>query len=404
MEIFKMAWRNVWRSRRRSLTTIVAMAFALLTMLLLSGLFEGMLRTMERDIVDLEVGDIQIFADDYRKNPSIYTRISEPDAVLAPLDAAGFPASARLLAFGLAAGGESSAGASFRGVDVERDARVSRVHKEVAEGHWLDESDPKGVVIGKGLARILALGLGDELLVLSQAADGTMAYELYQIRGILRSVGGAVDRTGVFMTQPSFRELMALPDGAHQIIVRRPEGTDLSLAAQRVSSLASPLEVKTWKQILPTLASYLESARGMVAVLYLIIYSAVGILLLNSMLMAVFERIREFGVLKAIGVGPLSVMGLILIETAIQTGIALACGLLLSLPGLYYLSTTGLDIASLASVEIMGASFNPIWRALFAPSIFAGPILMLVVIVILAVLYPALKAAWIEPITAMEHQ
>ncbi len=160
MEIFKMAWRNVWRNRRRSLTTISAMSFALLMMLLLSGLFEGMLLTMEKDIVELEVGDIQVFAGDYRENPSIYTRIQEPDRVMGPLDAAGFPASDRLLAFGLAASDESSAGASFRGVNVERDARVSRVHSEVGEGHWLDPGDPAGVVIGKGLARSLSAGVG----------------------------------------------------------------------------------------------------------------------------------------------------------------------------------------------------------------------------------------------------
>ncbi len=404
MEVFKMAWRNVWRSRRRSLTTISAMTFALLLMLVLSGLFEGILRGMEENIVELEVGDIQVFADDYRKNPSIYTRIQQPEALLELLDSAGFPAAARLLAFGLAAGEESSAGASFRGVDVERDARVSRVHAEIAEGSWLDESDPKGVVIGKGLAKTLGLGLGEEVLVLSQAADTTMAYELYRVRGILRSVGGAVDRTGIFMTQPTFRELMVVPDGVHQIIVRRPGGIALPAAALQVESLATPLEVKTWKQILPTLASYLESARGMVGFLYLIIYSAIGILLLNSMLMAVFERVREFGVLKAIGVGPLGVMALILAETAIQTGIALVLGIALSLPALLYLSTTGLNIAAMASVSIMGASFNPIWKAILAPSLFSQPILILLFIVVVAVLYPALKAALIQPVTAMEHR
>jgi ABC-type lipoprotein release transport system permease subunit len=379
------------------------MSFALLMMLLLSGLFEGMLLTMEKDIVELEVGDIQVFAGDYRENPSIYTRIQEPDRVMGPLDAAGFPASDRLLAFGLAASDESSAGASFRGVNVERDARVSRVHSEVGEGHWLDPGDPAGVVIGKGLARSLSAGVGGEILVLSQAADGTMAYELYRIRGVLKRLGAAVDRTAVFMNQETFRELMVVPEGVHQIIVRRPEGVDLAAAAIKVGSLATPLEVMTWRQILPTLASYLDSARGMVGFIYFIFYSAIGILLLNSMLMAVFERIREFGVLKAIGVGPWSVMGLILAETAIQTGIALFVGILLSLPGLLYLSTTGLNIAAMASISIMGASFSPVWKALFAPSIFSEPISILLFVVIVAVLYPAMKAAWIQPIAAMEH-
>ena len=399
-----MAWRNVWRNRRRSLTTISAMSFALLMMLLLSGLFEGMLLTMERDIVELEVGDIQVFAGDYRVNPSIHTRIQEPHQVLGPLDAAGFPASDRLLGFGLAAGDESSAGASFRGVDVERDARVSRIHREVEAGRWLDPADPGGVVIGKGLARSLNVAVSDEILVLSQAADGAMAYELYRVRGVLKTVGAAVDRTAVFMNQATFRELMVVPEGVHQIIVRRPEGVELPAAEVQVSALANPLEVKTWRSLLPTLASYLDSARGMVGFIFFIFYLAIGILLLNSMLMAVFERIREFGVLKAIGVGPLSVMALILAETAIQTGIALFCGIALSLPGLFYLSTAGVNIAAMASISMMGASFSPVWKALFTPSIFSAPISVLLVVVVVAVLYPAMKAAWIQPIAAMEHR
>ena len=200
MDVFKLAWRNVWRNRRRTLVTIAAMTFALFVMILYSSLLQGYLRDMERNIVDLEVGDIQIFAGDYRENPSLYTRIEDPEALLEPLAQAGFPASARLLGFGLAAADEASAGASFRGIDIERDARVSRIHEEIAEGRWLDPADPRGVVLGKRLARTLAVKVGDELLVLSQGADGSMAYDLYEVRGTLRSMSAAVDRTGVFMT------------------------------------------------------------------------------------------------------------------------------------------------------------------------------------------------------------
>lgn len=404
MEIFKMAWRNVWRNRRRSLTSIAAMGFSLLIMLVWTGLFQGMLRDMEDGVVNLEVGDLQIFADDYRKNPSIYTRISDPESVLAPLDEAGFHATPRLLGFGLAASDESSAGASFRGIDVERDARVSRVYGEVEKGSWLDESDPKGVVIGKALARSLAVPLGGELLVFSQAADGSMAYELFRVRGILRRLGDAIDRSTVFMTQASFRELLVVPEGVHQIIVRRPQEVLLADAAAQVDSLASPLEVKTWKQILPTLASFLESARGMIGILYFIMYTAVGILLLNSMLMAVFERIREFGVMKALGVGPLSVMGLILIETGIQLGIALVSGLLVSLPALYYLSTEGINLAALAGISLFGAQMGSVLRAPFELGMYSGPVSMLFFIVLIAVIYPAVKAAMIQPVAAMEYR
>jgi putative ABC transport system permease protein len=399
-----MAWRNVWRSRRRSLVTVAAMSLALLVMILYAGLLEGYVRDMERNVLDLEVGDVQLFAADYRDNPSIYTRIENPDeAVLAPLERAGYPASARLLAYGLAAAGDSSAGVSFRGVDVEDDARVSRIHEQVAEGRWLDPADAKGVVLGRRLAHTLAVEPGAELVVLSQGADGAMAYDLYTVRGILRSIGDMTDRTGVFMTTGALRELLVVPEGVHQIIVRRPPGIELDDAAHRVKSLAGQLEVKTWRQLLPTIASMMDSARGVMIAMLVVVYAAVGILILNAMLMAVFERIREFGVLKALGVGPFDVLRLILLETGIQTGIAIGVGLALGIPGILYLSHTGIDLAGFAGISIMGIALDPVWRAAISLRVFATPIGVLLIIVGAAVVYPALKAALIRPVDAIHH-
>jgi len=403
LEIFKMAWRNLWRNRRRTLVTIGAMSLALLVMILYAGLMEGYLRNMERTVLDLEVGDVQVFAEGYRDNPSIYTRIENPDELLAPLDAEGFPASGRLLAYGMAAAGESSAGVSFRGVDVARDARVSLVHEQVAEGRWLDPEDPGGVVLGRRLARTLGVSPGAELVVLTQGADGAMAYDLYTVRGVLLGIGDATDRSGVFMTAGAFRELLVVPDGVHQIIVRRPGEIDLPGAADRVHTLAGELDVKTWRQLLPTIASMLDSARGVMIAMFFIIYVAIGILILNAMLMAVFERIREFGVLKALGVGPLDVMRLMLVESAIQTGIAILVGVTLAVPSLWYLSNTGINLAQLGGVTIMGIAWDPVWRAAVQADIFTRPILVLVSIVAAAVFYPALKAALIRPIDAMHH-
>jgi ABC-type antimicrobial peptide transport system permease subunit len=137
--------------------------------------------------------------------------------------------------------------------------------------------------------------------------------------------------------------------------------------------------------------------------MFFIIYVAIGILILNAMLMAVFERIREFGVLKALGVGPFDVLRLILVESAIQTAIAILVGVSLAVPGILYLSRTGIDLGKLGGVTIMGIAWDPVWRAAVSVGIFTGPILVLVLIVAVAVFYPALKAALIRPVEAMHH-
>jgi ABC-type lipoprotein release transport system permease subunit len=259
------------------------------------------------------------------------------------------------------------------------------------------------VVIGGKLARTLAVGLGAEIVVISQGADDAMAYDLFRVRGILEAIGDATDRTGVFMSDAAFRELLVVPEGVHQIVVRRPSELPLESAVLEIEGIVRTHDVLSWRKLMPTIASMLDSARGAMVAMFLIVYLAIAILILNAMLMAVFERIREFGVLKALGVGPGAVMGIILIETAIQVGVALAIGIGLAIPGLIYLIRVGIDLGALGGTSVVGVAMDSVWRAAFTPQVFSTPVATLVSVVALAVLYPALKASLIQPVTAMRH-
>jgi ABC-type lipoprotein release transport system permease subunit len=408
MNIWKMAWRNVLRNRRRTTVTVGAMAFALFCELLYAGLIPGYMEGMEEDIVDLEVGDIQLHSAAYLEKPSIYEKIEKPEVILEKLDAAGYPASARIAGGGLVAAGENSAGVAFRGVDVARDAKVTLIQEKVATGKWLDPKDPKGVVVGKQLARTLNVEPGDELVVLSQATDGSMANDLFKVRGVLISVAGGTDRTVVYTNASALRELLVFPDGAHQIIVRRPDEVKLPEAAAFVKGAIKDhpgdVTAKTWKELMPIIATMLDSTQGMISIIFFIFYIAVGILVLNAMLMAVFERIREFGVLKAIGTGPGKVFSLIMVESFLQATLAFIIGGVLAIPGMWYLANHGINMASLGGTDMMGIAMRAQWYGIYRADTVQQPIILLFVVVFLAVLYPALKAAFIQPIDAMQHQ
>ena len=162
--------------------------------------------------------------------------------------------------------------------------------------------------------------------MLSQAADGSIANDLYAVRGVLQSVSDGVDRSTVFLNEAAFRELFVLPSGAHRIVVRKPDDVELPAAVEAVRGLTPGLDTRSWRTLLPTLATYLDSANASMQIVSAVIYIVVAILILNAMLMAVFERIREFGVLKALGVEPRQVVWLIFVESGLQTGLALAVG------------------------------------------------------------------------------
>jgi len=369
---------------------------------------QGMLGSMESTLLDVELGEIQIHADGYLERPSIWERIEEPDALLEALDETGLRSSARLLGGALVASGDASTGALLKGLRPERDARVSDVYERLDRGEWLDPADPEGVVLGYRLARTLGIDVGDELIALSQATDGSMANDLFRVRGVLQSLSEETDRATVFLVEDQFRSFFALEDGAHQVIVRSGEGQTLDAAgemAQEAAASSAPgAEVKSWRDLLPGLANVFDSAQAAVQVVAFVVYVVIAIMILNAMLMAVFERIREFGVLKAIGVSPRRVLALILTEGALQAALAIAIGLVASVPALWFVTTRGIDVGQLGGTAIMGVSMDRIWTGAVSPATIAGPVFILLFIVGLAVLFPAFKAARISPIEAIHHQ
>lgn len=403
MQVLKLAWRNVWRNGRRSMITIAAMTLALVVELLYAGLVTGMFVDMQADVTEMDSGEIQVLAMDYLERPSLYSVVEEPHALVESLEAQGYAATPRLMGGGLGASGDLSSGVALVGVDPVRDTQVLALNTALAEGLWVSDDDPLGVVVGRGLARTLDLSLGSELVVLSQGTDGSMANELYQVRGILMSVAAGLDRTGVVMTEDAFRDLMVLPDGAHKVIVRTPDDVALNAAADQVTALAPGHKVMTWEQLNPILAQMLAGVQSMIAVIYLIVYVAVAILILNAMLMAVFERIREFGVLKAIGYSPLQVLSMMVLEGMIQASVALVAGLALAAGPMWYIGTHGIDVGKLAGISMVGMTMPAVWRGVYNVETLQTPIVLLFVISFVAVLWPAIKAARSKPVDAMHH-
>ena len=405
MKILSIASRNVFRNWRRPLVTTVAMGFSGFIMILFAALMAGMLQTSERNAVAMNLGDIQIHAEGYRDDPDLYNRIDNTAGLVNKLQQAGFHATQRIYGFGLAAAGSTSAGVQMRGVNLKNEVTVTQLHKHVMQGQWLADSDPMGVVIGRKLARTLGVRPGDEVIIIGQATDGSMANDLYTVRGILKSIGEEVDRAGFFMVERSFRELMVLPEGAHEIAVMRSDrSSDLESAAAQVAALARGYETLNWRQLQPVIARILDLADAQIIIMILITYVAVAMVILNAMLMSVFERIREFGIMKAIGVTPWQLMALVYAETMVQVVIASIISLVSGWSAAHYFQKNGIDLSAIASsTSFGGVAIDPIWNAHVTTKALALPIVFLFIIAAAAVIYPAIKAAVIHPVQAIHY-
>ena len=405
MRILSMASRNVIRNWRRTLVTTLAMGFAGFIMILFASLTEGLLYTSERNAVAMNLGDMQIHAEGYRDDPDLYKRIGNASDLVRKLQQAGFHAAQRVYGFGLAAAGSASAGVQLRGIDLTNEATVTQIHKHVMQGNWLADTDPKGVVIGKKLGRTLNVKPGDEVVIIGQAADGSMANDLYTVRGILKSIGEEVDRAGFFMVERAFRELMVMPQGAHEITVMRPDRSrDLESATTQVAALAPGYETLHWRSLRPVIARILDLADSQTIVMVLITYVAVAMIVLNAMLMSVFERIRELGIMKAIGVTPWQILLLVYVETMVQVTVASIIALSSGWSIARYFQNNGIDLSAIASsTSFGGVAIDPIWYAYVTKEAVIIPIVFLFIIAAAAVIYPAIKAAVIRPVKAIYY-
>ena len=399
-----IAVRSLGRNKRRMAITTLATALAGWIMLVYSSLLDGMVRTMERTVVSLELGDAQVHAKDYRRDPDLYRQIENGAELADRLGERGLAAAPRLYTFALAAAGVNSAGAELRGLDVTREARVSEIHKHVRSGTWLDPSDPKGIVLGSKLARSLDAKVGSEVVLLGQAADGSMANELYQVRGVLKTISERADRAGLFLTEAAFRDLMIMPEGHHELaLARRTHSLDSAKAT--AEELAPQSDVATWRELQPAVAQMIDSTAAGRFILMFVMYGAIAMVILNATLMSVFERIREFGVMKAIGVTPFQVGLVIFLEVMLQALAASAIALGTGLPLAFYLQRNGWNLSSFAGdMSFAGIAMEPIWYAQVSAGGVATSILALFAIVGLASLYPGIKAAVIRPLKAIYHR
>lgn len=406
MNIPMFALRNAARNKLRAAVTVGAMGLAGGIMILYGSLMEGVMLTMIRNVVDMEVGDIQIHRDGYRDDTDFYKFAPDAVALAGKLESQGFYASPRLFGYGLAAAGSASSGVFLKGIDVEREKMVGKLHDHLLSGSWLSGGDMKGVVIGKKLARTLGVAVGGEIVVVSQAGDGSMANDLFIVRGVLKSVSESTDRSGVIMTAAAFRELMVFPEGAHEITLkRRDQSEPLAVAANRAVSIASGLEVKTWRELRPVIARVFDIWDVSMLFMLGITYSAITLVTFNAALMSVFERIPEFGMMKALGFSPGRVLKLVLAETLTLASAACVVALAFGLPAAYYSQVSGIDLSHVwPGGSFGGVAFDPVWRSQITFKSTVTPLFFIFVVSLLSAIYPGVKAALINPVTAMRQR
>lgn len=414
----QLAWRNLWRNPRRTSISITAIALGYAMLLLFACLLHGLSRQMIDNGTRMGLSHMQVHAPDYYPDRSLYHTLggragAELDALLTTLSTHPqvLAAATRVYGYALVSGGSHSAGADLLGIDPVRERQISRFHTRLTKGRFLSRQTPRDtreVVLGEKLASTIAAEPGSEIILLTQAADGSIGNDLYTVVGILRTGSEAIDRGTVLMPLGATQELLSLAaNRVHEIGVLTTSADVAGTLAARLERRLDetlPVRVRAWPELSPALADYVQMSEGSNAFLFSVVFLVAIIGVMNTMLMAVFERTRECGVLMALGLRPLSMTLLIVLEAGLLAGMSVGLGAVLGGPLVWYLQTHGLDLRTvMGELSVAGVVIDPIWYGQHDVPTYLQAGLGLALVAVVAALYPAIRAARFRPVEAMRR-
>lgn len=348
MILWTLAARNVLRNRRRSVITVLSIAVGLSALTFLWSFIDGMNRQMVENTTRYFAGDAQIHLKGYHADPSLDLAFADIGRVarIARDDAGVQAVSVRLESRLLTSRGDKSRGVMVYGVDPADEARVTDLFKAVVDGAALQNERDAGVLIGEKLAEALAARAGDEIVLVGQAYDGSLASGRVRVRGVFRTKIDEFDGYVAVMARPALSELLAAPGEATAVTLRLRDRSQLAADADRLSAaLGARYEVVGWPTLLPMVAISVRYHEVMGYVVLLIFFVMVAAGVANPVLMSVLERTREFGVMLALGTGQGALLRLVLYEAVLLGLAGVLVGNLVGLSLTLYFARTGIDMS-----------------------------------------------------------
>jgi len=317
-----MAWRNIWRNPHRTAVILTAVVIGVWSMVFLGALMRGVVQGMIQNGIDTLTGHVQIHQAQYLQDPSVVHRIQGMSRIQTVVAAELPPKShlsMRVRVNAVANNARHNGGVTLVGIDPQDEARVSFIGRSIDQGRYLEPEDDNAVIIGKALAGRFETRLGRKLILMAQDTGGEIASRAFRIQGIFRAEMEATEKNFVFVTRRAAQKMLGMDDEVSEIAIVLPAHDQAPMVARRLQQrfTGRDITVTTWRQALPLLTSYLELYNGFILIWFVVVFVAMAFGIVNTTLMAVFERMREFGLLKALGMRPRRIIRGILTESFI---------------------------------------------------------------------------------------
>ena len=402
--LVRLAWRNVRRNRRRSIMTILSISLGLAALTFLWGTLDGENQAMVENTTRYLASNVQVHVRGYHDDPSLDLAISEsaPIAQVIATDPGVAASTVRLEGRVLGSRGDKARGILMVGVSPAEEARVTSLFDAIVAGAPLRSTDSTAGLVGVKLAEALGLRVGDDLVLVGQAYDGSLSSARVPVRGIFRTNIGEYDGYVTIMPLGAVREFLAAPGGATSIALRLKNREHLDVVVSRLQTrLGTRYEVLGWPKLIPSVVTSIRFHEVVGSLIVVIFFTIVAAAVANPVLMGVLERTREFGVMLAVGMSPRRLLRLVLWEALLLGAFGVLLGNVIGLGVTLYFGRAGINLtafeAALSSMSGASTTLRPVARLERSVAMSA----IVFAIASLVALYPAVKAARLNPVNAI---
>ena len=391
----KLAWRNVLRNKRRTIIAGIAIGIGLACLIFYDGLIIGMEDVAIRSATDSFIGEAQIHREGFQSSRDTVLTINQSKEVFKELEADPLVKDycSRTLAMGMITSPANVNSVMLVGIDPQRERTISKIDDAIKEGNFFSEANPRDIVIGSKLAEILEIGLGDRLVAtVSTAHSGDLSQEMFRVSGIYHFSIADMDQGLAFIRLPIAQQMLGLGDQVHEIAIKFNQ---LKYASQKDIPFWKTFsrhgnEAISWEELLPQLKNIFEMTGTFRYVMAFLLIIVVIFGIINTLFMSLYERLFEFGVLRAVGTRPWGIFKLMLAESGSLGIISAVIGIVISLILTGLVAKTGIDYRG---IEFAGTTFNDLLYPVMKIYQFIVYPAGLFVFTLLVGIYPAIVAS-----------
>lgn len=402
--IVKLGWKNVWRNPTRSGVVIVAVLLGTWAGIFSAGFFNGMLDDYLNNQIELSVGHIQIMHPQFEDLYNPKYSIQQPDDVIQNLREKPFvrEVSAKSVVTGLAQSPRSNFGVTVWGINAETDTSmgVRTIEQYITGGNTLGEKGRNPILMGDKLAERLGLELRSRMVLSFQDIDGNITAGAFRVAGIFDTFDSRFDESTVFVRKGDLNGLLGAEQAIHNIRLETDDLIEAESYARQLRQEFPHLQIKTWREIAPDLRYMFDMKDLTLYLVMIIIIIGLVFSIINTMLMAVLERTRELGMLRAIGMNKIRTFSMIMLETVFLTTVGSPAGLFMGWLTISYFAGSGIDLSAFAE-GLEGWGFGTMIYPSLSWSYYLNIMLLVAVAALISALYPAWRTLKLKPVEAI---